>query len=94
MSNQWEYKFLRGHRDPIIIYDPKFGEEFVRGYDVVLMWSEDDKPLDEALDIFSISKELGLQGWELVAICPRSLPVSTGTTGTTTDELWVFKRPI
>jgi len=59
-----------------------------------LKWFDDGKPLDETLDIIDISKELGLQGWELVAICPRSLPVSTGTTGTTTDELWVFKRPL
>jgi hypothetical protein len=94
MRQKWEYKFLTGKRDPIIIYDPKFGEEFVRGYDVVLNWFDDGKPLDETQEITGISKELGLQGWELVAICPRSLPVTKGTTGTTTDEIWVFKRPM
>jgi hypothetical protein len=94
MNQNWEYKFLKGQRDPIIINDPRSGEEFIRGYDIVLKWFDDGKPLEENLDILDISKKLGSQGWELVAICPRSLPVSTGTTGTTTDELWVFKRPI
>jgi hypothetical protein len=94
MSQKWEYKFLKGQRDPIIINDSRTGEEFIRGYDTQLSWFDDGKPLDETLEIMGISKGLGLEGWELVAICPRSLPVSTGTTGTTTDELWVFKRPM
>jgi hypothetical protein len=94
MSQKWEYKFLTGKRDEIIINDPGTDEEFVRGYNVWPTWYEDGKPLNETLEIIGISKELGLQGWELVAICPRSLPVSTGTTGTTTEELWVFKRPM
>ncbi len=94
MSQKWEYKFLKGQRDPIIINDSRTGEEFIRGYDTMPVWFDDGKPLDQTLDIMGISRELGLEGWELVAICPRSLPVSTGTTGTTTDELWVFKRPM
>ncbi len=42
----------------------------------------------------------GKEGWELIAVTPRSgdlyanLPSSTTTPGYTSEELWVFKRPI
>jgi hypothetical protein len=36
---------------------------------------------------------LGDQGWELVAIAPRSGLNSEHYAGVTTEELWIFKRP-
>lgn len=36
---------------------------------------------------------LGAEGWELVAIVPRSSEGKLVHAGVTTDELWVFKRP-
>jgi hypothetical protein len=40
--------------------------------------------------------KLGQEGWELVTVTPRSgLAHSTqGVAGLTTQEIWVFKRPI
>jgi hypothetical protein len=38
--------------------------------------------------------ELGDEGWELVAIVPRSGLAGTYGAGFTSEELWVFKRPM
>jgi hypothetical protein len=83
---RWEYKtFLRS-----------------RGFD-------QDKRLPKApwqvgtdwdVDIDKVLMELGNDGWELVAVTPRSSYLGGGPTvggnnfaGFTSNELWVFKRP-
>ncbi len=38
--------------------------------------------------------ELGKEGWELVSVVPRSGFHGNSTGGTTTEELWIFKRPL
>lgn len=45
-------------------------------------------------DITKASNELGKQGWELVAISPRSGVLSPfgAVSGFTSEEIWVFKR--
>ena len=45
-------------------------------------------------DITSELKRLGGDGWELVAVVPRSSIASEDVGGFTTDELWIFKRPL
>jgi hypothetical protein len=37
--------------------------------------------------------DLGAEGWELVAVVPRSSEGAPANAGVTTDELWIFKRP-
>jgi hypothetical protein len=44
-------------------------------------------------DVESKLPELGAEGWELVAIVPRSSAGRPVHAGVTSDELWVFKRP-
>jgi hypothetical protein len=44
-------------------------------------------------DIEQALPELGAEGWELVAIVPRSSAGQPVHAGVTSDELWVFKRP-
>jgi hypothetical protein len=44
-------------------------------------------------DVESQLPELGAEGWELVAIVPRSSAGRPVHAGVTSDELWVFKRP-
>jgi hypothetical protein len=36
----------------------------------------------------------GEEGWELVAVLPRSSEWGEAGAGFTTSELWVFKRPV
>lgn len=36
---------------------------------------------------------LGDDGWELVTVITRSSEPGTATSGVTSDEMWVFKRP-
>lgn len=43
--------------------------------------------------IVSMLPELGDEGWELIAIAPRSSAPGSTTSGVTSDEMWVFKRP-
>ncbi len=44
-------------------------------------------------DVASKLEALGEEGWELVAISPRSGLTGESVAGITTEELWVFKRP-
>jgi hypothetical protein len=37
--------------------------------------------------------QLGKEGWELVAVVPRSGIAGEDSSGFTSEELWVFKRP-
>jgi len=54
----------------------------------------------KASDMATILKAMGDQGWELVAVEPISSAATSGVqggfsmAGATTDERWVFKRPI
>lgn len=53
-------------------------------------------------DIAGNLNTLGAEGWELICISPRSGDLNSGgqatgnynTAGFTTEELWVFKRPL
>ncbi len=96
MAQNWEYKFLKGERKPLTETKGFAGAETItKIYTKDLTWSEDGKPLDNSTDIIALSNSWGLLGWELVTILPRSLAESaktSGTSGTTTEELWVFKR--
>ena len=54
------------------------------------------KDLDEGkwnVDLSVVLNQLGLDGWELVNVVPR-VGVSQGANPVTTEELWVFKRPL
>ena len=44
-------------------------------------------------DIGPILTSLGEEGWELVAIEPRSGYADETKSGFTSEDLWVFKRP-
>ena len=43
-------------------------------------------------DMIPLLAALGNEGWELVAIVGRSDHINEALAGTTTSELWVFKR--
>ncbi len=45
------------------------------------------------MDLNATLSDVGAQGWELVAVVPRSSEIGLGRAGATTEELWVFKRP-
>ena len=45
-------------------------------------------------DVVSMLPELGEKGWELVTVSPRSSTFGLGYAGMTSDEIWVFKRPV
>jgi len=53
-------------------------------------------------DIAGKLAALGIEGWELICISPRSGDVNSAglstnhcnTAGFTSEELWVFKRPL
>jgi hypothetical protein len=47
-----------------------------------------DVPISEQL------RTLGQEGWELVAVTPRSTDARPGHGGVTTEEQWIFKRPL
>lgn len=97
MAQNWEYKFLKGERKLLTETNQVGRAEIINKiYGKELTWSEDGKPLNNSTDIVVLSNSWGLLGWELVTILPRSLAESaktSGTSGTTTEELWVFKRP-
>ena len=64
------------------------------------LWVEDyQKELPPPVNMITKLHELGNEGWELVEIITRSSSVNTpasvmNISGFTTDEEWVFKRPI
>ena len=45
-------------------------------------------------DIQAMLPQLGIDGWELVAVTPRSGMPTESYSGFTNEELWVFKRPL
>ena len=44
--------------------------------------------------ITNMLPQLGIEGWELVAIVPGSGNAGEHVAGFTNEELWVFKRPL
>ncbi|MGA9349730.1 MAG: DUF4177 domain-containing protein [Anaerolineae bacterium] len=49
---------------------------------------------DWNVDILKMLPSLGNEGWELVAIEPRSDYNGNAYAGCVTSDIWVFKRPI
>ncbi len=45
------------------------------------------------VDIEALLPQLGDEGWELVAVTPRSDFFGQSAAGFTTSDVWVFKRP-
>jgi hypothetical protein len=92
MAQKWEYRFIKGERYPVNKREKGDNEKFSE-YENRLTLSESHKILnDYSIDV--LSGELGKEGWELVTVVTRSLAESAETVGMTTEELWVFKRPI
>lgn len=77
---KWEYKVLMRAR--------AVAEANTSGWRAGTDW--------DPADFLDQLPKLGLEGWELVAVTPRSgLAHSTQpVAGLTTQEIWVFKRPI
>ena len=48
---------------------------------------------DWSQDISAMLPQLGTDGWELVAVVPRSATGGETWAGLTDEEVWVFKRP-
>jgi hypothetical protein len=46
------------------------------------------------IEVEEMLPELGEEGWELVNVIAESSAWGENNTGATTDEKWVFKRPI
>ncbi len=44
-------------------------------------------------DIQNTLTDLGDEGWELITVVTRSAFTGISSTGFTTDEMWVLKRP-
>ncbi len=86
----WEYK---------TIYRSRGWNDTERNSKV--QWAADWRVFDDdteipAKDFMKTINALGKQGWELVAISPRSGVLSPfgAVAGFTSEEIWVFKRPI
>jgi hypothetical protein len=90
----WEYKTISRFRD--------FGMDGVADKDSFRLhfagqwntWDEDGIRLGRQVQMPEKVKELGLQGWELVAIEGRSGTASSVYSGATNEEMWIFKRPM
>ena len=52
-----------------------------------------NRPITWNLDISQLLPKLGMEGWELVSVVPRSIDTGANFAGVTTEEDWVFKRP-
>jgi len=46
------------------------------------------------IDVEEMLPQLGGEGWELVNVIPESSAWGENNTGATTDEKWIFKRPV
>jgi hypothetical protein len=92
MSQNWEYKFIKGKREPKY-QNGEFGSKIISGFEENWIWTDDNQKIITPFDIYKLAKELGAQGWELISIVPSSTVVSAMTSGATTELLWVFKRP-
>lgn len=45
-------------------------------------------------DIEELLPKLGYEGWELVNVIPESSSWGENNAGATTEEKWIFKRPL
>lgn len=102
---RWEYLEVlksRGWKDE------RNGEGwYMEGKWVNRIISDGGEKLSEGESMHAILKMLGQEGWELVAITPRSsrlggsderhsdkgVAISADYAGFTSEEVWVFKRP-
>ena len=87
----WEYKTIyrsRGYRE--IERNAK-----VQWADDWALYDSDGTKLSTN-NIVKASNEFGKEGWDLVAISPRSGMISPfgSVAGFTSEETWVFKRPM
>ena len=95
---KWEYK---------IIFRTRAWKDAARGEyfhwpSEWKVWYEDAKELPSPVDMAAKLRELGMQGWELVNVVPLASVIGAEAArmeprdfaGYTTDEKWVFKRPI
>jgi hypothetical protein len=81
---QWDYKILNHTRQN----DQNSGE-FVEAF------YEDDKEA-KFTSMTARAQQLGAEGWELVSAEPRSIGGGSSffaTPGSTSSEIWIFKRP-
>jgi len=97
MHQKWEYLHIFRKR----VYRRESG----RYFNAATNWettatSEGGQKKVEAKDFFDFTNKLGDDGWELVAISPRSgmlggegMNISLDFAGFTNEEMWVFKRP-
>ena len=51
-------------------------------------------PIPWGRDVPSELTELGRLGWELVSVAPRSSIGGASSSGFTSEEIWIFKRPL
>ena len=99
---KWEYLHINKSRG---FDDRKKGESFQRATDWVnKIFTTDGERKIAHNDMIDLTAKLGDEGWELVAIAPRSnilgghdsaayAGVYSDFAGYTTQEVWVFKRP-
>ncbi len=45
-------------------------------------------------DVIEEAERLGKEGWELVGVSPRASVGGASGAGFTSEEVWVFKRPL
>jgi len=94
MSHNWEYKFLKKEHKPIFEINKESSVKLVSGFEENWIWTEDNQTITIPVDIIKLSNELGKKGWELITIVSSSTVGTLQLSGLTTQELWVFKRPI
>lgn len=46
------------------------------------------------IEVEEMLPELGEEGWELISVIAESSAWGENNTGATTDEKWIFKRPV
>jgi hypothetical protein len=96
---RWEYLTLHRERG----WAPHGKDRFARGTDWtnILGYRGGDTQWPGTLQ--DILDRLGVDGWELVSVSPRSSVLGTSTdrvdesddyAGFTTSEIWAFKRPL
>jgi hypothetical protein len=88
---KWEYLYILRSRSSD---EPKSG----KNYGEPTAWenqicSSTEKREFTYTDLSDALKQLGEEGWELVAISPRSSYFGVAASGFTNHEIWVFKRP-
>lgn len=95
---KWEYLHIYRKRSAA----PRGSNSYFRSgsnWESTITTAAGSKKID-ARDFFDYTNRLGEDGWELVAISPRSgmlggevANISLDYAGFTSEEMWVFKRP-